>query len=1372
MSLTLRATDVAGPTRWRWLLVDTNTGRSLADHQVKLDPHATEYEAFTDLAGYLRRNRLPDDRIGSETAIVSRISRWIGEQVLGAGLGRLLTGTVRVVVPPEADFLLTRPLELAEVEGRPLARRGVSLVFELPGGEPPVAHGRQPVGETLRILALFSLPSRHAVLALRRERYELTRTVREIASRSRKAIELRVLQYGVTRERLAETVEEYPGWDILHVSGHGALGTLALEQADGSPDEISTAELVELLRPARERLKLAVLAACSSGADVAASTLRMLNLDAAADQVEEAGGSGQGGEAGATDQVEEVGETAGDRPEQTVAVGLARGLVEQLGVAVLAMRYPVADTFAVELSRELYPRLLGAGQPVDRATAIALPRAAGQTPSLVRPPLSIGIPALFGATAVGLRVAPPSGEATLDPYAERMAGFPDEPERFVGRTPALIAASGALAPRSGRSGVLFLGMAGAGKTSCALELAHQHRDRFQRLAWWQAPSQPDAFGQALSSLAYAVESQLGIPMVHAVGSETELRRYLPRLRTLLRDNALLLVLDNLETLLSESRTWRDPNWTPLVETLLGHGGLSRVVLTSRVVPAGLDGTDRLLRLPTHALTLAESVLLARELPHLGRLLHEEPVPDRSAAEVAADRELARRVLDVVQGHPKLLELADAAAADPAGLAVRLAATEAAGRDTPMAAFFCTGTSELGGDEYVDLLGAWTRSVLADLPPPARGLAELLALVEDDDRWSYVVESVWASLWERRHGGEAASLDEAVAVLTDAAMVAAESSDPESAEDSESSVSYRLHPGVAEAMRADADPELRVVVDDLLATFWERVCGQAMRMERRGEEASSLVVRAGLAATPYLLRQGRWSTAIYFVEQVGMRDESPATSRRLLGFSAEILAGEADPDQRRRHELVFAKLLVGVDPPAARVLLQRAVGAARAAGDFEAGSVAAGDLANLLRDSGDLTAALSAVAEQTELTRLAGLGPWTRASDEGHRLQLLSLSGRYQEVLDQIEELLTRLDTLPVEPDRAERVHPFNVREATLDVAFDAACGLADWEGALAFHRRRLDSMRARGADPYHLARMAFNGYGPLSRLRRFAEAEELLLHCMAIFEAVDDIYRLGVVAAARADLEDARGRAGEAVARSQTALRLLYQRPEPGHLAVSHFNLANYLSRAAGQSPADVVAHRLAAALLEGASGRSGGYQESVTWLAQELAEYGEAMLPGDLTELTARVEDVPGVRFGAVLAALISEPERREMLFAEMIEAVRRYPVEDRIAPHLERWAPHIPVVVGAARGNEEAVQTLRPFLDNLAATRDWAALVAVVRRIIEGERDEGPLLDGLDRIDTAIVRAILTELHGGSPKAPGALAEPPQASPAHDEGPAGASG
>ena len=53
-------------------------------------------------------------------------------------------------------------------------------------------------------------------------------------------------------------------------------------------------------------------------------------------------------------------------------------------------------------------------------------------------------------------------------------------------------------------------------------------------------------------MATAIEQQLGFPMLHAVGSEQTLKAFLPRLSRLLHERAVLLVLDNLETLLSPS----------------------------------------------------------------------------------------------------------------------------------------------------------------------------------------------------------------------------------------------------------------------------------------------------------------------------------------------------------------------------------------------------------------------------------------------------------------------------------------------------------------------------------------------------------------------------------------------------------------------------------------------------------------------------------------------------------------------------------------------------------------------------------------------------------------------------------------------------
>jgi hypothetical protein len=106
---------------------------------------------------------------------------------------------------------------------------------------------------------------------------------------------------------------------------------LLLEKADGSHDKVTAAELADLLDLARDHLKLVTVSACWSAALTAAEQRRLLGLPEAAPQ---RAADGEGGFASGT---------------------LATELAERLGCAVLAMRYPVIDDFAIELAGKLYP---------------------------------------------------------------------------------------------------------------------------------------------------------------------------------------------------------------------------------------------------------------------------------------------------------------------------------------------------------------------------------------------------------------------------------------------------------------------------------------------------------------------------------------------------------------------------------------------------------------------------------------------------------------------------------------------------------------------------------------------------------------------------------------------------------------------------------------------------------------------------------------------------------------------------------------------------------------------------------------------------------------------------------------------------------
>jgi hypothetical protein len=181
----------------------------LASHEVRLNTDCWQFEAFMGLAGYLRWHVAPDQRTADETEIVDAVGAWIGDSVLGP-IGPAMVeqrpATVRLMVPDvpaEAAQLLFVPLALGHVAGRPIAVQDVTLMVERGGQADEVS----PLGDRLRVLGLFSLPSGSRPLNLRRERCTLMRLFAEIGALGR-AVDVRALQYGETRERLREVLQE------------------------------------------------------------------------------------------------------------------------------------------------------------------------------------------------------------------------------------------------------------------------------------------------------------------------------------------------------------------------------------------------------------------------------------------------------------------------------------------------------------------------------------------------------------------------------------------------------------------------------------------------------------------------------------------------------------------------------------------------------------------------------------------------------------------------------------------------------------------------------------------------------------------------------------------------------------------------------------------------------------------------------------------------------------------------------------------------------------------------------------------------------------------------------------------------------------
>jgi tetratricopeptide (TPR) repeat protein len=975
------------------------------------------------------------------------------------------------------------------------------------------------------------------------------------------------------------------------------------------------------------------------------------------------------------------------------------------------------------------------------------------------PPISLAVPAVFGTVTDDLGLRPPPG-AVPDLSGARMAYFPGEPERFVGRAEVMAAGSTTLAPGTRRAGVLVHGMAGAGKTACALELAYRHQDAFAALAYWEGPKQPDAVFGALEDLSARLDIQLGgygFAMAGNTATVAELQAYLPRLTQMLEDNGLLLVLDNLEHLLDADGGWRDPRWAALIRAVTSHAGLSRVILTSRTRPADLDPAVEVL--PIHALTLAETALLARELPGLRRLLGaDQAAAMRGQPGVAADRDLLARTLRIVQGHPKLLELADAAAAtdDPERLARHLDhAEQAAAGGAVLQQFFTTGSSGLDPEAFLAQLTDWTTTTAGRLPEPSRLLLNTLCCLEDGDRTRTVLEHNWADLWARLHRpGDPPDLDHTLTPLAAAALIHAETATPDHTETGDTQtnsatgaqaadsmpVRYRIHPGVVDAVRAATSPELRAAVDTELAAYWST--GSRWAAERPEGEATWLVAHAGLAAAPYLLRLGELEVAATLLQQVLTRDESPATVRAVIPALRHIADTTGEP---RHASLLGSALAKTMDLQEAEHLLDRAYRGVVDADDHGNASTTASRLANLLQRQGRLREALQWVDLEARHARDAGLGPATQLAVAGHRLQILGQLGEHRQVLDEIHDLRPRLDQLPDQRGDQDLIEPWNVREATLDIGRSAAADLGEWETALQYSRDIQASNRRRGAGLHVTTCTRFNDYAPLIRLGRLDEADRLLQYCQQVFEDTADTRMLGSVLSARADMEDERGRPERSARFECSALRYTYAGAGWQGAAASHRNLAVYLRRS-GADAAEWLPHQLASAVIGYAA--QGASAASILYLARQLHRLGDAAtatMPAGFADLAARVEAVNGVRFAALVTRLTGQPGSGDTLLADTLTAAREQTAEAAADDQalVASWEPRIAAVVAAAGGDTDAASTLEPVLTGLADNPDWGTLVGVLSRILAGERGPG-LLTGLDPVDTAITARTLDALAG----------------------------
>ena len=396
--LELNVLDYRDDGAWRWRLSDAD-GTVLARHEVRLDKQSTEFRLVTDLYRNLWRLEAdPARRVRSEQDLLRRVGRYIAGPMLGpvqAAIEARAPVTVQVMVPPAAVGLLAIPLELADGGSGPLALHGTVFCYQ-----PEEQAAEQSGSSGRRVLAVFALPETSSALGLVQERRALVRVLQDdAAARGAPPADLRVLQYGATKDSVRAALAHAQGWDVIHLAGHGGPGRRHLEDTAGGPEPVETAELLGWLAPNRGRTRLVVLSACESGVARAARIV------------------------GARRRPPPQPVTAG----ATTALGYE--VARTLGCTVLATRYPVDDQFSVAFGSMWYEALARDGLTADEAVRDVLPRAlraAPGTPLSRRPPSSSARrhPGAVERPAVRFRHGPRGR-----PRRPVLAGVPRRPPR-------------------------------------------------------------------------------------------------------------------------------------------------------------------------------------------------------------------------------------------------------------------------------------------------------------------------------------------------------------------------------------------------------------------------------------------------------------------------------------------------------------------------------------------------------------------------------------------------------------------------------------------------------------------------------------------------------------------------------------------------------------------------------------------------------------------------------------------------------------------------------------------------------------------------------------------------------------------------------
>ncbi len=1216
----------------RLRLLDNN-GIQAGSHTVQLSEHShAMWEGLFDTRGYVERyqKNLMDEKGQSATddEILNQLGVFLGNTVLGKEIMERLAEskqrrTLLIRLPKTGDDIFASafariPWEIARasVDDESLMDRNVvvRMVTEDTAKQDAAVARQVSQGDTLRILMVYAEAPGSRPLAMRREREYLRNLFcSEILPKYR--IEADVLCHGVTRDTLREQIRSRNGYHIVHWSGHGHHNLLELQGREDEENFITGEELVRLFQEAGGFIpQLVFLSACLSGTFVHVedwASLQAVLLGQESDA-----------KAGDSKEINQV------LHEQTGYTGTALTLLRSGVPQVAAMRYEVGDDYARELAWWFYKRLFAdpGKPPADGALALA------RTDLLQDREKAVNLGAVNHATPLmfgqeGRLFDPVSGRSR---QMEKLRPMPqpllsgnnrelDCPGHFVGRTREMTLLNTQWLSPGGPGVALIQGLAGLGKTVMAAEAIHLWHSRFDWVLAFQAKPveiQVDEFFRHIHnqlnmfSTAYLNKTssspymQVYFPPDSQLKGEARYERMRVNLVEALRDEAILLVLDNFETNLDivakgSDYPCKNPQWDMILETLSDvlPDTRSRVLVTSRHRPSALSGEAPVLWIPLGPLPMGEAALFVRSHPDLGKLLF-------SGDGLA----LVNRLLMITRGHPLIMNRLGALARDKVALSQAMDSLQKEGFHT-MPDLFAKNMSDAEKQKervYLEDVAIGSVDLLIERHSPgARGLLWVVTLANEPVTLDFI-KGVWSG-----QTVEDESLEELRTLLKSTEMMPGKNEELDG-------ILASISPELREMLEKDAEepdvPPVEPLLEELhisgLLTreesdiyffhelvrerigkwmekhpgeqgtrtreqvwiaFGERYSAEFKRLRTAGVKGAMVAAsEAGRRALVYMIRARAFDRLGEFASGLVAGTRDPALLRHVIA-ELEAVADQVPPGEDRwsfRTYLADAFWRSG-QPDKSLALYEQSADEAEGAENWSDAGWICGNWANALTMLGRLDEAKAMHLKSADAEQKAGSPQVKVIGRELEAFRIDVMQGRVKEALPEIEKRVNEVrgwyqrhkqgETPPEAPEPVVLGRAF---VSGLDIAKMANQGCTHWETCIELLKEKEKTEKEMGHSRHEQYRTRFNQYGPLLKLGGLDEAQKVAEECLAVFREADELHSQSAALTALADIWDERGDMEQAIALERKSLSVRNQLPDPRDRGSSHLNLSVYLEKA------------------------------------------------------------------------------------------------------------------------------------------------------------------------------------------------------------------